>query len=62
MRYAYFPDRHRLVVDRDGRVAVYDTSHHRLSGVSQQQSRHQSLVFTSQHGTIGLESFVEVDD
>ena len=62
MRYAYFPDRHRLVVDRDGRVAVYDTSHHRLAGVSQQQSRHQSLVFTSQHGTIGLESFVEVDD
>ena len=63
MRYAYFPDRHRLVVDRDGRVAVYDTSDHRLSGVSQQQSRHQRLVFKSQHGSaVGLESFLEVED
>ena len=62
MRYAYFPDRHRLVVDRDGRVTVYDTRHHRLSGVSQQQSLHRSLVFTSQHGTVDLESLVEVVD
>ena len=62
MRYASFPDRHRLVVERDGRIAIYDTSHHWLSGVSQQQSHHQTLAFTSQHGPIGLESFVEVDD
>ena len=61
MRYACFPDRHRLVVDRDGHVTIYDTSHHRLSGVSQAQSRHQSLAFTSQYGSVGLESFVEVD-
>lgn len=60
-RYAYFPDRHRLVVDRDGRVTVYDTSQHYLSGVSQAQSHHQSLVFMSQHGSVGLENFVEVD-
>lgn len=61
MRYAYFPDRHRLVVDRDGRVTVYDTSRHCLSGVSQAQSHLQSLVFMSQHGSVGLESFAEVD-
>ena len=61
MRYAYFPDQHRLVVDRDGHITVYDTCHHRLSGVSQAQDRHQSLVFTSQHGSVGPESFVEVD-
>ena len=62
MRYAYFPDRHRLVVDRDGHVTIYDTGHHRLSGVAQAQSRHQSLVFLSQHGSISLESLAEVDE
>ena len=62
MRYAYFPDRHRLVVDRDGCIKVYDTSRHRLSGVSQAQSLAQTLVFTSQHGSVGLESFVETDE
>ena len=62
MRYAYFPDRHRLVVDRDGHVTIYDTGHHRLSGVSQQQSRERSLAFVSQHGTVGLDSLAEVDD
>ncbi len=61
MRYAYFPERHRLVVHRDGRSTIYDTGPHRLFGVSQQQSRDRSLVFTSQDGTVGLESFVEID-
>ncbi len=61
MRYACFPDRHRLVVDRDGRIKVYDTGPHLLSGASQAQSQIQSLVFTSQHGSVGLESFVEVE-
>ncbi len=62
MRYAYFPDHHRLVVDREGWPTVYDTGRHRLSGVSQQQSRDRSLVFTSQSGTVGVENFVEVDE
>ena len=61
MRYAYFPDRHRLVVDRDGHIVVYDTSQHRLFGVSQQQSHDQSLVFTSQLGAVSLGSLAEVD-
>ena len=61
MRYAYFPDRHRLVLDRNGHVTVHDTSHHRLFGVSQAQSGHQSLVFTSQHGNVDLESLLVVE-
>ena len=57
MRYAYFPDAHRLVVEVAGTLSVYDTGEHRIGGVSQQQSGSQSLTFSSQRGqfsTLGL--------
>ena len=50
MRYAYFPDAHRLVVEVAGTQSVYDTGEHRIGGVSQQQSGSQSLTFSSQRG------------
>ncbi len=60
MRYACFPDRHRLAVRQDGRVRVYDTGDHRIGGFSQQQSGGQSLSFSSQLGTVRLEDLREV--
>ena len=52
MRYAYFPAARRLAIQQSGRVRVYDTGEHQISGVSQQQSGVQSLVFTSQIGQV----------
>ena len=52
MRYACFPDSHRVVVEQAGSVTVYDSGDHRISGVSQQQSGTQDLTFSSQKGTI----------
>ncbi len=52
MRYATFPDRHRIVVEQAGTVTVYDSGDHRISGVSQQQSGTQDLRFTSQNGSV----------
>jgi hypothetical protein len=60
MRYACFPDARRLAVMRDGRVRVYDTGDHRISGFSQQQSGVQSLTFTSQTGLVRLDDLTEV--
>lgn len=56
MRYAYFEQDRRLAIDDGGRVMVYDTQDHRISGVSQQQSTSRSLTFSSQHGPIDLAS------
>ncbi|WP_428487858.1 hypothetical protein [Rhodopila sp.] len=56
MRYACFPDRRRLAVMRDGDTKVYDTGDQRISGFSQQQSGGQTLVFTSQNGTVRLDA------
>jgi hypothetical protein len=60
MRYACFPDEHRLAVQRDGRVRVYDTGEHRITGFSQQQSSGQTLSFSSESGAVRLEDLKEV--
>ena len=57
MRYACFPQTRRLAVERDGVMTVYDTGEHRLSGFSQAQSSSQTLKFSSQIGTVGIEDF-----
>lgn len=35
LRYAFFPDKKRLVVETDGTVRIYDSGDHRISGVRQ---------------------------
>lgn len=54
VRYAVFPG--RLAVDAHGRVTVYDTLDHNISGVSQQQGGDSALTFSSQYGTIAVSS------
>ena len=52
LRYAVFPDTHRLVIDDRGAITVYDTGSHRIFGVAQAQSGDQTLSFTSQDGLV----------
>jgi len=54
IRYAVFPN--RLAVELDGQVSVYDTLDHNIGGVSQQQGNNSSLTFSSQWGTISVNS------
>lgn len=49
-RYAIFPN--RLAVEVNGQVTVYDTLDNNIGGVSQQQGGNSSLTFSSQYGTI----------
>jgi Short C-terminal domain len=56
MRYACFPDQRRLALDLNGQVSVYDTGNHIIGGFSQQQGGDQSLTFSSQYGTVRLDS------
>jgi hypothetical protein len=52
MRYACFPDARRVAVEQAGSVTVYDSGEHQITGVSQSQSGSQSLVFSSQLGSV----------
>lgn len=53
-RYAVFP--HRLAVEANGVVTIYDTLDNNIGGVSQQQGGDNSLTFSSQYGTIAVSS------
>jgi len=52
MRYAYFPEKRRLAIAIHGHLRIYDTLDHQVSGVSQQQGTGSTLIFTSQHGVV----------
>ena len=54
VRYAFFPDRRRLAVERDGMVTLYDSGDHRITGVSQGQGD-GTLALTSQRGEVTLD-------
>jgi len=60
MRYAFFPDKQRLLIEQDGKLTTYDSGDHRISGVSQQDSQGQSLTFTSQNGPVKLDTLKQV--
>lgn len=54
VRYAFFPEKRRLLVERRGQLAIYNSGDHRISGVSSQQGNggEPSLTFNSQHGAV----------
>src|SRR5271156_384227 len=54
VRYAYFPATRRLAIDINGKVTVYDTQDHQISGFSQQQPGSGSLKFSSQLGGVDV--------
>ncbi|MEJ8846331.1 SHOCT domain-containing protein [Variovorax rhizosphaerae] len=56
VRYAYFAQARRLVIEVNGRVTVYDTLDHQIGGFGQQQSYGGSLSFNSQYGLIDVAS------
>ncbi|MGF6731323.1 hypothetical protein OKW50_003468 [Paraburkholderia youngii] len=56
VRYAYFAQPRRLAIEVNGKVTVYNTLDHQISGFSQQQSRGASLKFASQHGLVAVAS------
>ncbi|PSL32848.1 SHOCT domain-containing protein [Dyadobacter jiangsuensis] len=61
-RYAYFAPVHRLVIEDGGKRTIYDTKHHQITGVSQQQGSDSLYRFTSQEGVVDLNSLEKVSD
>ena len=59
-RYAFFPDKRRLLIEQDGALSTYDTGDHQIGGVSQAQSDRRHLAFTSQNGTVDLDSLTKL--
>ncbi|SDB73793.1 hypothetical protein [Belnapia rosea] len=61
MHYAFFPDHHRLAIQKNGHVTLYDSVNHQISGVSQQQGSNQTLTFQSQEGEVRVSELTKVE-
>ncbi len=59
MRYAFFPDERRLVVEHGGETRTYDSGDHRINGV--QQTNGGSATFSDETGTVDLADLKPVD-
>ena len=62
VEYAWFPQARRLALRREGRLALFDTGDHAISGVSQAQGATSDLLFTSQHGPVRLRDLAPTDE
>jgi hypothetical protein len=62
IRYAYFPQRDRLLIQAAGRIDAFDTNGKRINGVSQQQSGHgKDLKFSGPDGEVFLHDLRHVE-
>lgn len=55
-RYAYFAPVRRLIIEENGKQTIYDTKHHQITGISQQQGSGNAYKFTSPEGQVDLGS------
>lgn len=56
VRYAYFPQPRRLVIERDGKLTTYEAGEHQFWGVLQSSETGEKLSFQSQHNRVDLDS------
>ena len=59
LRYAFFPQSQRLLIDRDGTVSVYDSGPHKINGIYQPTDVSQ-IRFTGNQGNIDLGSLRKI--
>lgn len=54
--YAIFSNINRLAILENGSVTIFDTLNNQIGGVSQQQGGNYSVTFSSQFGTVNLDT------
>jgi hypothetical protein len=56
VRYAYFPGKRRLIIERAGHRTIFDTADHQLTGALQASAEEKTLWFLSDRGRVDVES------
>ncbi len=59
-RYAFFGDKKRLLVEKDGKLSTYDSGDHKIQGVSQANGDGGSPSFTDQSGTVDVSALKKI--
>jgi hypothetical protein len=60
VRYAYFPQKRRLVIERGQERTTYDMGDHQFRGALQSSTPGGALTFMSQHGRTNLDVLATV--
>lgn len=61
IRYAFFSDAKRLLIEENGEVTTYDSGDHQINGVSQQDNGgSRSFSFSSRNGSVKLHDLKKV--
>lgn len=60
-RYAIFAASHRVAVEEEGKVSLYDTGEHEISGVSQAQGSARTLRLSARSGSVELSELKVVE-
>jgi hypothetical protein len=58
IRYAFFPDARRLLIESDGKLSAYDSGDHQISGVQQSGALPS---FVSQKGVVRLSDLRKIN-
>jgi hypothetical protein len=61
MRYAFFSEKRRLLIEQGGKLTIYVSGDHHISGVSQRDGQGRSLEFMSGSGLVKLDQLKRVD-
>jgi hypothetical protein len=56
MRYAYFSQARRLLIEQQGQLTIYDTGAYQFRGAFQPNGAERKLSFVSQRGLVALDS------
>ena len=58
-RYAFFADKRRLLIEKDGTCSTYDSGSHRITDISQSGSS-ERVVFDGPDGSVSLEELTRL--
>ena len=59
-RYAFFAAKHRLALQKGGKVRLFDTGATRINGFDQSQGRENAIRFASDDGPVRLDALKEL--
>ena len=54
LRYAFFRDAHRLVIEEGGRISIYDSGKHIITAVSCPQGQDEHVSLSTEQGPLAL--------
>jgi hypothetical protein len=61
LRYAYFSQAQRLLIEQQGLLTTYDTGAYQFRGALQPRGSERKLFFVSQRGLVALDTLKVVD-